>query len=536
MSEMVLIGISGKMGSGKDYLTNKLVAELERRGITHGHTAFALPLKNEMDIIINLIREHSDYNDDNLASLLAERMNFAQKDALRLLSVIREEVEANPDLTAFSRTVLIRTGLQMWGTEIRRRQNPAYWTDKFLASAEKERTDTFFATDGRFANEMDTIVDNYGVTFRLDIPEEVLEQRRNGRDGITYTDEQLNHESETALDDYERFDIRVGVTFDEKELVDQMFAISQQKREANKPRNCFPAGTGVVTGADYKDISMIRPGDTVLTHQNRFREVKAVSSRKVSDSSTLHAYGTLPLTSTEDHLYLVKKTQTSEEEWLPVNTLEAGWFVAHPLRTPPGGEVSAVDLTVAYLAGVLVQCSAFTLNNDNKPSLTTPYHDDLLLTQLEQIGAVFQKTEVNTLITHETLYSIVKKFGPHKWSRYVPEWFHQQPAAWQEAFLDGFLNRSPECKISSRHLALGVAASLQNLNPDKDVCILSPAYITWNIVIKDQEKTHTADNKVWIPVVRVHTKPEMSSMEVFDITVVNDESFIADNFIVHNCS
>jgi len=230
MTESVLVGISGKIASGKDYLTTKLVNSLSERNLTYGQTAFAYPLKKECDQIINMIRIRPLLKDSELAAIIAQLMDFEVEDGLRLVQILRPELLANPDITAYSRTVAVRSALQILGTEIRRRQNPAYWTDKFLRAAELSRKDVFFASDGRFPNEMDTIVDNYGAAIRLDIPEEILKQRREGRDDVIYTPEQLNHLSETALDDYPRFDIRVGVQFNASELVDQMLEISVAKR------------------------------------------------------------------------------------------------------------------------------------------------------------------------------------------------------------------------------------------------------------------------------------------------------------------
>ena len=93
----------------------------------------------------------------------------------------------------------MRGSLQLLGSEIRRAQNPSYWTDKFFAEVETIDAEYVFVSDGRFPNEMDAIKSKNGVTFRLNISEETLLSRRMNRDGITYTDEQLNHMSETAL-------------------------------------------------------------------------------------------------------------------------------------------------------------------------------------------------------------------------------------------------------------------------------------------------------------------------------------------------
>jgi hypothetical protein len=219
-----IIGVSGKIASGKDYLTGKLVGELTNRGYSYAHTAFAAPLKAELDEVIAIIKDNSELEDETLATIIAEQLHMEHSDALLLIGQLHDELNRDPELTAYSRTVAIRQALQDLGTAIRRRQKPTYWTDMFVKFIENSKADFVFVSDARFPNEMDTVVHNDGYAIRLDIPEEVLAERRNRRDGIIYTPEQLNHVSETSLDDYEDFDLYVGVQFDPAEIVDKILA------------------------------------------------------------------------------------------------------------------------------------------------------------------------------------------------------------------------------------------------------------------------------------------------------------------------
>lgn len=226
-----LVGISGKIGSGKDYLTEKLIEELESRGRTTGQTTFAKPLKEELGEIIDLLQDNRHLNVIGATLLLKSKKKMNLEQAGWLAERLHPELNI-PDLNGWSRTLGVRSSLQILGTDIRRAQYPNYWTDKFLAEVRSMDSEfvltphtlreqpVVFASDGRFPNEMDCINDNGGLTFRLDISEETLLKRRTGRDGIIYTPEQLNHPSETALDDYTRFDHYVGETFDVAELAD----------------------------------------------------------------------------------------------------------------------------------------------------------------------------------------------------------------------------------------------------------------------------------------------------------------------------
>lgn len=214
-----VIGISGKIGSGKDYTAGKLVEELNARGRTTAFSSFAKPLKYELGEIINLLKANRDMSEDEAAELLSEKFNMSVEQGGWLVSRLYPELDI-PDLNGWSRTLGVRGSLQVLGTDIRRAQYPDYWTDKFFAEANSLDADFVFATDARFPNEMDGVKNKNGVTLRMDISEETLKQRRNNRDGITYTPEQLNHISETALDDYEDFDVYVGEELDVQALAD----------------------------------------------------------------------------------------------------------------------------------------------------------------------------------------------------------------------------------------------------------------------------------------------------------------------------
>jgi hypothetical protein len=214
-----VVGVSGKIGSGKDYLTGKLIEELNSRGRSTAHTSFAKPLKEELGEIINLLKEHRHLGRYDASALVAERYDMTEEQAGWLVMRLHPELDI-PDLDGWSRTLGVRGSLQLLGSEIRRAQNPSYWTNKFFAEVETIDAEYVFVSDGRFPNEMDAIKSKNGVTFRLDISEETLLSRRTNRDGITYTDEQLNHMSETALDDYEDFDLLVGEVIDAVALTD----------------------------------------------------------------------------------------------------------------------------------------------------------------------------------------------------------------------------------------------------------------------------------------------------------------------------
>ena len=94
-----------------------------------------------------------------------------------------------------------RTILQYVGTDVVRKQNPDYWVNSLVNVLRlfPEEWDYVIIPDTRFPNENDKVKEEFNViTVRVERP--------NFDNGLT--DEQQNHESETALDNY-NFDYKI---------------------------------------------------------------------------------------------------------------------------------------------------------------------------------------------------------------------------------------------------------------------------------------------------------------------------------------
>ncbi len=217
---MTVVGISGKIGSGKNYLATQITKELTNRGFTVSEGSFATKLKSELEAI--MVMYATNLKDPLVFEKLSQHFNIPYDQIVELCGYIYDDV-VNADIqfiSGYSRTEGIRRGLQFLGTEIRRNVNNNYWVDLFwedLPSA-----DFIFVTDVRFVNEADSVLAKQGVMFRLEVPKEVIASRTNDRDGLKYSEKAKEHLSETALDDYPNFDQIIGITFDTNALCDYL--------------------------------------------------------------------------------------------------------------------------------------------------------------------------------------------------------------------------------------------------------------------------------------------------------------------------
>lgn len=205
---LFLLGVNGWLASGKDSVAPAVLAEL---GVTDaGHVFFARALKDELDLIIAVVADAAA--PDTGAATVASMFTIPKEQAAHLTGLLWEPTHSDGlRPTAFSRTDEIRLALQFLGTDVRRAQDPDYWVKRTLKPVVDQIASgqRLFATDIRFPNEVTGAQGLGFLVVRLDITRETQRERLMARDGLEPDPAALYHASETALDDYDGFDLRV---------------------------------------------------------------------------------------------------------------------------------------------------------------------------------------------------------------------------------------------------------------------------------------------------------------------------------------
>lgn len=227
-----ILGFSGKFGAGKDTVAKAVMDQLFE---SWTHLSFAYALKRESsDLYVSCERDHlrpSFAYDTADGLVVPDVLEFPRPElpdgSLAPIvphaplpcgaSLSDEEggavcgsVVARP-VDGFARTPEVRRLLQWHGTDLRRREDPDYWVRRGLdaARASLENGSAVAFTDVRFPNEAEALAAAGGIVIRVTIDPEVQLQRLLSRDGSLPPASAWGHRSDTALDDYEDFDLVV---------------------------------------------------------------------------------------------------------------------------------------------------------------------------------------------------------------------------------------------------------------------------------------------------------------------------------------
>lgn len=204
-----LLIVSGKKGAGKDTLAPLIAAEL--RAPEPVQLSCADPLKDIVDDFIRVIRA-SATPAEAADRLLEVDPELPAEFRDLLVDTLFTAVHENPDEHSRSHSLPAVRALQLYGTDFRREQDPDFWVKIAVQRAQQEIDSGRFPyfTDARFPNEVAGLSAIGGVSVRLDVDAEEQARRLQQRDGRVPDPSELTHVSETALDDYDAFDVRVN--------------------------------------------------------------------------------------------------------------------------------------------------------------------------------------------------------------------------------------------------------------------------------------------------------------------------------------
>jgi len=336
--------------------------------------------------------------------------------------------------------------------------------------------------------------------------------------------------------------------------------------------DCFVAGTMILTERGYKPIEEVQVGDMVLTHKNRWRPVvETMVSKK--ETMLIRGYGNSGMICSRNHPFYVRK-KDGQAKFTACKEIQVGDYWGIPSGLPeeeiPHFRGKAANLWLMWLAGRYVGDGWLRMDWKNRETvITCGKHDipflDTYLNSSFNYGLKWNFREVRTggqyiCYDKELTEWLYENFGKGSAGKYIPVWLMGAPDMVVDAFLEGYLgadghvskttgNDLVEMSTVSKALAyglvhlattLGKSAVVYRQDESNDVIegrkVNSRAIykVRWRDKCDEgHRQTFYANGIQWRPIREII--PLHNELTVYNIGVEEDESYIAEGVIVHNC-
>lgn len=337
--------------------------------------------------------------------------------------------------------------------------------------------------------------------------------------------------------------------------------------------DCFVEGTLVLTEDGYRPIEQIRVGDMVWTHKGRWRPVTETMQSKKS-VMLIRGYGHPGIICSIKHPFYI--TQRNGEprfaEARDIDPKTDYWGCPVEAGDFDYTETDETMLSKLWLAGRYIGDGWLRMDGRHRETvITCGTHDaDELEERLREIGDTlsikFSRRKVRTgaqftVCNKELTEWLFRWFGRLSEGKHIPTWLMAAPKQCVEAFLDGYISADGhkvitktgakliECSTVSKalayglvHLAARIGKSATVYRSEQTNSVIEGRTVNTKPVFKVKWREKVADGHaqtfvrngiLWRPIREaIDLKNEMT---VYNIGVEEDESYIAEGIIVHNC-
>ena len=357
---------------------------------------------------------------------------------------------------------------------------------------------------------------------------------------------------------------------------------------------CFDKESLVSTSEGLKRIIDIKIGDKVLTHKRRFKPVIDLIKTTAGSMYTLKTKSSFPIEVTEDHPFYVRERSDTEggkifskPKWKQVYELSIGKdYVGIPINNEsiiPENDLTSLPFNCKdfwWIIGryigdgwtenytrekkiknrktnkwverrIIICCSKV---NENEVQEITQYLDNLNFKyRVEEV-----KTTYKVHIQNKELYSYLQGFGRYAYGKYINQDVFNLPRDYVAVFLEGYIsadghlrteNNTYTIKTISKKLAIGTMqlinkafhryATIGILPPkteyieDREVESKEKYEIKFTKDTRKKEKSFYEDGYIWTRLSYLKRKMEPKTM--YNLTVLDDNSYVVHGLGVHNC-
>lgn len=325
---------------------------------------------------------------------------------------------------------------------------------------------------------------------------------------------------------------------------------------------CFVKGTKVLTDKGYKNIEEIEVGDRVLTHTGTFKKVLKTGETYNKEIYKVKAQGMFDTYVTGNHPYYVLRSEKYynkklrkyeysylQPQWIKVKDLkEKDDYVGVNIPTKEENKYD-LDKETCWLLGRYVANGYIEHNKDQYNIIysikNTEINDFKEHLKKYQILTQMYRYKYKAIINSKELVEFIEKmkFGETKRNKDIPMFILDLPISLAREFIEGYLSGTG----SYSNFVYRISSVNQNLLMKLQLLIAKVYNTSINIkqskpiyVIAYKTNIHALqticdlnNNIMWYPVKEVVNTNKLET--VYNLEVEEDNSYTANNFIVHNC-
>jgi thymidylate synthase len=348
---------------------------------------------------------------------------------------------------------------------------------------------------------------------------------------------------------------------------------------------CFLAGTLVLTKRGYIPIENVELSDELLSHNGNYNNI---NQKHITEySGNIHnikvKFHPHIIKVTPEHPFYAKIDKSSEPQWLKVKELTVGNFLGFPINNKneipsfryeaAGNQYSVLMKTFKldnpeywFMMGCYLGDGWLDWNSKKYRFYFVFNHDDMK-TSFVRISKILTLHEVRNNSTGcrkfecrmKNWWTVLREFGHLAHNKIIPEWVHNAPKEYIQAFIDGFI-AADGCKTMSNklicattvspHIAFGMQRLYAKLGVSLPIHfqIKPKTHIIEGRTVNQRDLYSICKNKneynssftfidkdyIWFMIME-NTTSLVDNTKVYNFDVENDHTYIVENIATHNC-
>lgn len=338
---------------------------------------------------------------------------------------------------------------------------------------------------------------------------------------------------------------------------------------------CFTAGNLVMTSEGYIPIEEIKIGDSVLTHNNRFRKVLRIGGER-KETIIIKSQGATQIETTKNHPFYCYEDRKESPlfTWKKIIDFKPEDKVVSlkwgEIKDSP--QFTDMDL---YILGRFVAdgCCWKTKRKNRKNSYSYRFKISVGKREIEDFKSKVDdrfsiredRTAYNAFINRQEWVELGQKFGHLAHNKFIPNFILDLPVERLKIFLNGYMdgdghiekgkasaiNTYKSATTVSEKLALTLSLAIQKCYngvsiryfKKKPTCVIENRIVnqrnsydvTYTETKTDFSKFKTINDYTVYNLTKKTSFIDNGVRNVYNIEVEEDNSYVVNNLIVHNC-